>query len=120
MNVCYGLMTGIGTIDRLKKKATSTMEDSDEEQIPLKDVFGVGPYYLWMVPTDPIFEDYDRVMGYSTPQRLLREQMQLQMHGNGNSNQHHPGGGSSSGMGPGSGGAPMGTYYTDTTSMLAG
>ena len=75
MNVCYGLMTGIGTIDRLKKKATSTMDDSDEEQIPLKDVFGIGPYFTWMVPTDPILEDFDRVMEYSTPQRLLREQM---------------------------------------------
>ena len=38
MNVCYGLMTGIGTIDRLKKKATNTMSQSDEEPIPLKDV----------------------------------------------------------------------------------
>ena len=70
-------MTGIGTIDRLKKKATNTMEDSDEEQIPLKDVFGIGPFYTWPFPVDPIFEDYDRVMGYSTPQRLLREQMNL-------------------------------------------
>lgn len=31
MNVTYGLMTGIGTIDRLKKKATNTMSQSDEE-----------------------------------------------------------------------------------------
>ncbi|CAB9505418.1 Palmitoyltransferase ZDHHC3 [Seminavis robusta] len=75
MNVCYGLMTGIGTIDRLKKKATNTMDDSDEEQIALKDVFGIGPYWTWLIPTDPLLEDYDRVMGYSTPQRLLREQM---------------------------------------------
>lgn len=75
MNVCYGLMTGIGTIDRLKKKATSATEDSDEGQIPLKDVFGVGPYYTWMLPTDPTLENYDKVMRYSTPQRLLREQL---------------------------------------------
>ena len=32
MNVTYGLMTGIGTIDRLKKKATNTMSQSDEER----------------------------------------------------------------------------------------
>ena len=77
MNVCYGIMTGVGTIDRLKKKATNTRVDSDdEEQIPLKDVFGVGPCYTWMLPTDPILENYDKVMGYSTPQRLLREQLQ--------------------------------------------
>lgn len=75
MNVIYGLMTGIGTIDRLKKKATDTMGDSEEEPVPLTDVFGIGPWWTWPLPTDPLFEDYDRVMGYSTPQRLLREQI---------------------------------------------
>mmetsp|Transcript_5594 Transcript_5594/g.13172 ORF Transcript_5594/g.13172 Transcript_5594/m.13172 type:complete len:409 (-) Transcript_5594:1454-2680(-) len=73
MNVCYGLMTGIGTIDRLKKKATNTMSQSDEEPIPLKDVFGIQGYHTWPFPIDPIFEDYDVVMGYCTPQRLDRE-----------------------------------------------
>ena len=75
MNVAYGLLTGIGTIDRLKKKATGTVADSTEEPVPLKDVFGTGGYLGWLLPTDPVFPDYDRVMGYSTPQRLLREQM---------------------------------------------
>jgi hypothetical protein len=75
MNVVYGIITGIGTIDRLKKKATGTISESDEEPIPLKDVFGIRPYVEWLVPVDPVFDDYDRVMGYSTPQRLLREQM---------------------------------------------
>ena len=75
MNVVYGILTGIGTIDRLKKKATGTMGDSEEEPIPLQHIFGIGPYYTWPLPVDPIFPDYDRVMGYSTPQRLLREQM---------------------------------------------
>ena len=74
MNVLYGVMTGIGTIDRLKKKATNTMAQSDEEAIPLTDIFGIGGYYTWPFPVDPIFEDYDRVMGYSMPQRLVREQ----------------------------------------------
>jgi hypothetical protein len=75
MNVVYGLLTGIGTIDRLKKKASNTMIDSDEEPIPLHHVFGIGPYWTWILPMDPLFDDYDLVMGYSTPQRLLREQM---------------------------------------------
>jgi palmitoyltransferase ZDHHC3/7/25 len=75
MNVCYGIMTGIGTIDRLKKKATNTMLDSDEEPIPLTDIFGIGPLWTWVFPIDPIFRDFDNVHGYSTPQRLLREQM---------------------------------------------
>ena len=42
MNVCYGIMTGIGTIDRLKKKAINTMNQSDEEPVLLAEVFGVG------------------------------------------------------------------------------
>ena len=75
MNVCYGLMTGIGTIDRLKKKAINSMNESDEEPVPLEDVFGIAGYHTWPFPVDPIFVDYDKVMGYSTPQRLLREQM---------------------------------------------
>ena len=75
MNVCYGLMTGIGTIDRLKKKATNSMHTSDEEPVPLKNVFGIAGYHTWPFPVDPVFEDYDVVMGFSTPQRLLREQM---------------------------------------------
>lgn len=75
MNVVYGVMTGIGTIDRLSKKADGTMGDSDDECVPLADIFGLGPYYTWVLPLDPMFPDYDKVMGYSTPQRLLREQM---------------------------------------------
>jgi palmitoyltransferase ZDHHC3/7/25 len=87
MNVVYGIMTGVGTIDRLKKKATGTVSDADEEPIPLTDIFGIGPLYQWPLPMDPLFDDYDRVMGYATPQRLLREQMrgttggQQQQHG---------------------------------------
>lgn len=78
MNVTYGLMTGIGTIDRLKKKATNTMSQSDEEPIALKDVFGIAGILTWPFPVDPIFDDYDRVMGFSTPQRLLREQQLME------------------------------------------
>ena len=74
MSVLYGMLTGVGTIDRLKKKASNTWHLSDEEPIPWPDVFGSGPWYTWVVPTDPFFPDYDRVMGYATTQRLLREQ----------------------------------------------
>lgn len=78
MNVCYGIMTGIGTIDRLKKKATNTMNTSDEEPIPLIEIFGIAGYHTWPFPVDPVFEDYDRVMGFSMPQRLAREQQLLE------------------------------------------
>jgi len=90
MNVTYGLMTGIGTIDRLKKKAMDTMLQSEEEPILLKDVFGIAGYHTWFLPIDPVFEDYDRVMGYSTPQRLLREQIKEQ----GPNDGYYTGGGS--------------------------
>jgi len=74
MSVIFGIVTGVGTIDRLKKKATNTWHLSDDEALPLADVFGSGPLYTWFLPTDPFFPDYDRVMGYATTQRLLREQ----------------------------------------------
>jgi hypothetical protein len=73
MNVTYGVMTGVGTIDRLKKKASNTMVISDDEPVPLEDIFGVQGYWTWWLPIDPVFRDYDRVLGFSTPQRLLRE-----------------------------------------------
>jgi palmitoyltransferase ZDHHC3/7/25 len=78
MNVCYGIITGIGTIDRLKKKATNTMSQSDEAPIPLEDIFGVGPYYTWLLPVDPVFAEHDRVVGYTMPQRLDRERQLLE------------------------------------------
>jgi hypothetical protein len=88
MNVTYGIMTGIGTIDRLKKKAMDTMQLSEEEPIPLKDVFGIAGYHTWLLPIDPVFEDFDRVLGFSTPQRLLREQIKEQ----GPNDQYYTGG----------------------------
>ena len=39
MNVTFGLMTGIGTIDRLKKKANDTIAEAIEEPIPIRDVW---------------------------------------------------------------------------------
>jgi hypothetical protein len=79
MNVTFGLMTGIGTIDRLKKKANDTIAEAIEDPIPLQDVFGIGAYWTWLFPIDPLFDDHDRVVGYSTPQRLLREEMRADL-----------------------------------------
>ena len=84
MNVTYGVMTGVGTIDRLKKKATNTINEGEEEPLGLKDIFGIQGYWTWMFPIDPVFEDYDLVMGYSIPQRLTREkQRETESEGNG-------------------------------------
>lgn len=75
MNVMFNVVTGTSTIDRLKMKATDTWHTETADEIPMTDIFGMGPVWTWMLPTDPLFDDYDRVMGYSTRQRLLRKQM---------------------------------------------
>ncbi len=73
MNVTYGILTGVGTIDRLKKKASNTVGEGTEEPLKLKDIFGIQGYWTWLLPVDPVFEDYDLVLGYSIPSRLMRE-----------------------------------------------
>jgi hypothetical protein len=73
MNVTYGIMTGVGTIDRLKKKANNTNHEGIEEPLKLKNIFGIQGYWTWILPIDPVFEDYDLVLGYSIPRRLMRE-----------------------------------------------
>jgi len=73
MNVTFGIMTGVGTIDRLKMKSEGTRNDSDAEPMKLKDVFGIQGYWTWVLPFDPIFEDHDRILKYSIPDRLRRE-----------------------------------------------
>jgi len=73
MNVIFGIMTGIGTIDRLQKQMKNTLLDSDDEPVSLVDIFGIGPLHTWPFPIDPLFHDFDKVMGYSTTHRLLRE-----------------------------------------------
>jgi DHHC palmitoyltransferase len=97
MNVIYGITTGIGTIDRLKKKSDDQWHLAMEEPIPLRDIVGISTsritvaggeqtvviarladWWWWFLPVDPQFDDYDRVMGYATAVRLLREQQQQQ------------------------------------------
>ncbi|GAX25659.1 hypothetical protein FisN_15Lh029 [Fistulifera solaris] len=73
MNVIFNVVTGTSTIDRLKMKLADTWHKETAAEIPLTDIFGIGPKWTWMIPTDPLFDDYDRVVGYSTRQRLLRK-----------------------------------------------
>ena len=40
------------------------MANSDEEPLLLKNVFGVGPMWQWLLPIDPIFEDTGIVLGW--------------------------------------------------------
>lgn len=72
-------MTGLTTIDRLKRKATNTLMESEDEPIDPEEVFGIAGYWTWPLPMDPVFEDYDVVMGYSSTERLLREQRDMEI-----------------------------------------
>jgi len=72
VSVTYGILTGVGTIDRLKRKVADTWHTSTDEPTNLRDIFGIGPVWTWWLPIDPVFDDYDRIMGYATLQRLLR------------------------------------------------
>lgn len=80
MNVLFAIMTGATTIDRLKMKADNTWNESTQEEMPLKDIFGIGPKWTWALPIDPVFDDYDRIMGYATRQRLLRRDIGVLKH----------------------------------------
>ncbi len=74
MNVLWSMFTGLGTIDRMKMNEFHLNSvSSDQAPIPWKHVFGIDHYYTWFLPIDPVFEDYDKVMGFSTVSRLLRE-----------------------------------------------
>lgn len=58
-NQVYAILTGIGTIDRMKRRARHL------HHMPLKwtDVFGNDFFLLWFLPTDPTFDDEDNVLG---------------------------------------------------------
>jgi hypothetical protein len=73
VSVVYGILTGVGTIDRLKRKAGDVWHDATDEPTPLKDIFGIH-IWAWWLPIDPVFDDYDRIMGYVSLTRLLRNE----------------------------------------------
>jgi hypothetical protein len=66
---------GSGTIDRLKRSmvTNAAADEPDDPPMEFRDIFGIGTWRTWLIPIDPIFPDHDRVLGYSMPQRLLRE-----------------------------------------------
>lgn len=67
LNAQYALLTGVGTIDRLQKKAAGQWESATEEPTGLRDVFGNASVCTWWLPIDPDFgEDKERVLGYAT------------------------------------------------------
>jgi hypothetical protein len=75
LNVIYGIMTGTGTIDRLKQKADSTWHLSDEDPIPMTQIFGDGPVLGWFVPIDPAWDDFGKLMGYGLSDDSWEEQV---------------------------------------------
>ena len=77
MNVIYGIMTGTGTIDRLKQKADATWHLSDEQPTPLEHIWGTGPKVGWCLPVDPEWEDFGKLMGYTTTEDLAENDNML-------------------------------------------
>jgi len=59
-NQVYGLITGLGTIDRMKlKDEIFPLEDS----IPFSHVFG-DQWYLYWAPVEPVFYNSESVLHY--------------------------------------------------------
>ena len=59
-NQVYAIVTGIGTIDRMRKRGPK----GNFAPVPWVDVFGVDPWPLYLLPTDVKYRDFHRVMGY--------------------------------------------------------
>lgn len=59
-NQVYAIVTGIGTIDRMRKRGPK----GNFAPVPWVDVFGVDPLPMWFLPTDVKYRDFHRVMGY--------------------------------------------------------
>lgn len=74
INVSIGMKTGLGTIDRMQVQRDNNYDKyKHHKPIPYSRIFGIGHIFTWLIPTDPIFPNYDAAMGYSTPSRLVRE-----------------------------------------------
>jgi|AntAceMinimDraft_5_1070358.scaffolds.fasta_scaffold136019_1 hypothetical protein len=58
-NQAYAVNTGVGTIDRMKRRA-----NPHAQPIPWTDVFGHGTVWLWLLPTAPAFKSVDKVLGF--------------------------------------------------------
>lgn len=65
-NVTIGIVTGVGTIDRIQKKAAGQWESTVREPVALADIFGTASSLTWWLPTDPAFDQPERVLGYAT------------------------------------------------------
>ena len=59
----------------------SSQEEGYQYHVPIGQGTGPSPqrirrggYYTWPFPVDPLFKDHNRVVGFSSPQRLAREQ----------------------------------------------
>lgn len=61
-NQVYAILTGIGTIDRMKRRTRHI----HHMPLELTDVFGDDPLYLWFFPINPTFHSEEAVLRYAT------------------------------------------------------
>jgi palmitoyltransferase ZDHHC3/7/25 len=64
-NQFYGVRTGIGTIDRMKRRTMSPERSTKYKPIRWIDVFGNGSYFLWPIPVAPQFNNIDLIVSFS-------------------------------------------------------
>ena len=58
----YAVHTGIGTIDRMKRRRNPL----GHQPIPWSHVFGNGTVLLWPLPTAPYFKRRAKVLGFKS------------------------------------------------------
>jgi len=63
----YAVRTGIGTIDRMKRRPRAS--GPGFKPLAWADVFGGGSVLAWPLPTAPDFKRIDGVLGFETDSR---------------------------------------------------
>ena len=67
------IITGIGTIDRLKLAKGKQIAGGDP--LPLASIFGIDFPLLWLFPIDPFFDNPDDILGYRRPPSSAAESL---------------------------------------------
>lgn len=72
MNQFHGIMTGMGTVDRMqRRRKEGRIRGRLEDFTPVRweDIFGSGSRLTWFLPTNPHFQasQRQRIMGFREP-----------------------------------------------------
>lgn len=77
MNQIKGVVSGLGTVDRMqaRRRGVGSERGTPADYVPLnwEDVMGAGNKLCWLIPTDPVIREPDRVLGYSVREESIEE-----------------------------------------------